>query len=58
MWVSSVLVNMLVSVRYTVEVVSNFFDELRNVSLKSFSAEEKVYFKQHMHTEENLYCLS
>ena len=31
---------------------------LRNVSLKSFSAEEKVYFKQHMHTEENLYCLS
>ena len=31
---------------------------LRNVSPKSFSAEEKVYFKQHMHTEENLYCLS
>ena len=27
MWVSCVLVNMLVSVRYTVEVASNFFDE-------------------------------
>ena len=30
---------------------------LRNVSPKSFSAEEKIYFKQHTHTEENLYCL-
>ena len=26
-WVSGVLVNILVSVRYRVEVVSNFFDE-------------------------------
>ena len=26
-WVSGVLVNILVSVRYKVEVVSNFFDE-------------------------------
>ena len=31
---------------------------LRNVSTDSFSAEEKVYFKQQTHTEENSCYLS